>query len=198
MKPEQRTYRSLVSDKKLASFRVLVKETDLFVRADKSLERETTELVVKHRMPLERYIERHPEFVRHIVPVPKDPLAPPIVKTMISAGRKAGVGPMAAVAGAIAEYVGQDLLAHAKNVIVENGGDVFLKTDFPLMAAIYAGIGGLGLAPSHAATRMINLQGRLTDPEGLESQQGTQGGEDGAEGGRAQATAAAELGGGRR
>jgi len=139
MKPEERTYRRLISDKKLARFRVLVKETDLFVSADRSLERETTELVVKHRMPLERYIERHPEFVGHVNPVPHDPLAPPIVKTMISAGRKAGVGPMAAVAGAIAEYVGRDLLTYADDVIVENGGDVFLKTNFALIAAIYAG-----------------------------------------------------------
>ena len=139
MKPEQRTYRSLISDKRLTSFRVLVKETDLFVSADRFLEKETTELVVKHRTPLERYIERHPEFVGHLVPVPKDPLAPPIVKTMIAAGRKAGVGPMAAVAGAIAEYVGRDLLAHAHDVIVENGGDVFLKTGFALTAAVHAG-----------------------------------------------------------
>jgi len=118
---------------------VVVKETDLFVRADRPLETETRDLVLKHRLPLERYLEQHPGFVHALRPLPQDQLAPPIVKTMIAAGHKAGVGPMAGVAGAIAEYVGRDLLAYSQNVIVENGGDIFIRTDFPLIAAIFAG-----------------------------------------------------------
>ncbi len=140
MKPPQyRTYRSLVSHKKLANFRVVVKETDLLVRADKPLETETKDLVLRYRIPLERYLEQHPEFVRAMVPWPRDQLAPPIVRTMIAASQKAGVGPMAGVAGAIAEYVGRDLLSYSKDVVVENGGDIFIKTGFPLVAAIFAG-----------------------------------------------------------
>jgi ApbE superfamily uncharacterized protein (UPF0280 family) len=136
---ENRTYRSVVSHKKLASFRVVVKETDLLVRADRSLEIETRDLVLKHRIPLERYLEQHPEFVHTMIPFPQDQLAPPIVRTMIAASQKAGVGPMAAVAGAIAEYVGRDLLAYSNDVIVENGGDIFMRGRFPLVAAIFAG-----------------------------------------------------------
>ncbi|MBW1676202.1 MAG: UPF0280 family protein [Deltaproteobacteria bacterium] len=140
MKPhQQRTYRSLVSHKKLASFRVVVKETDLLVRTDRPLETETRDLVLRHRIPLERYLEQHPEIVHGLIPLPHDQLAPPIVRTMIWAGQKAGVGPMAAVAGTIAEYVGRDLLAHTKDVIIENGGDIFIRTGFPLIAAVFAG-----------------------------------------------------------
>ena len=136
---QNRTYRSLVSDKKLASFRVVVRETDLLVRADRPLETVTRDLVLKHRFPLERYLEQHPEFVHRMIPLPQDRLASPIVRTMIAAGQKAGVGPMAAVAGAIAEYVGKDLSALSKDVIVENGGDIFIRTGFPVVAAIFAG-----------------------------------------------------------
>jgi ApbE superfamily uncharacterized protein (UPF0280 family) len=117
----------------------VVKETDLLVRADKPLETETKDLVLRYRIPLERYLEQHPEFVRAMVPWPRDQLAPPIVRTMIAASQKAGVGPMAGVAGAIAEYVGRDLLSYSKDVVVENGGDIFIKTGFPLVAAIFAG-----------------------------------------------------------
>jgi len=138
-KYQHRTYRSLVSHKKLASFRVVVKETDLLVRTDRPLETETRDLVLRHRIPLERYLEQHPEIVHGLIPLPQDQLAPPIVRTMIWAGQKAGVGPMAAVAGAIAEYVGRDLLAHTKDVIIENGGDIFIRTGFPLIAAVFAG-----------------------------------------------------------
>jgi hypothetical protein len=137
--PEQRTYRSLVSQKNLESFRVVVRETDLLVRADTRLEAETRDSVLKHRTPLERYLEEHPDFVHTMVPWPKDPVAPPMVRNMIEAAQKAAVGPMASVAGAIAEFVGSDLLALSQNVIVENGGDIFARTAFPITAAIFAG-----------------------------------------------------------
>ncbi|MDY6990931.1 MAG: UPF0280 family protein [Thermodesulfobacteriota bacterium] len=136
---EDRAYRSLVTDDRLESFRVVVKETDLLVRAQRTLVRESRDLVLKHRMPLERYIGNHPGFVNQLTPCPYDPIAPAIVKTMVKAGQKAGVGPMGAVAGAVAEYVGRDLLDYSTDVIVENGGDLFIKTRFPLVVAILAG-----------------------------------------------------------
>jgi ApbE superfamily uncharacterized protein (UPF0280 family) len=59
---------------------------------------------------------------------------------MIKAAAAADVGPMAAVAGAIAEYVGRDLLdAGEPEVMVENGGDIFLKRDKECVASIFAG-----------------------------------------------------------
>jgi ApbE superfamily uncharacterized protein (UPF0280 family) len=58
---------------------------------------------------------------------------------MIEAGRKAGVGPMAAVAGAVAEYVGRGLMTRSPDVIVENGGDIFIRTDDPLTIGVFAG-----------------------------------------------------------
>jgi len=64
---------------------------------------------------------------------------------MAAAGEAAGVGPMAAVAGAIAAHVGVDLLPYSTEVIVENGGDVFLKIKGPGTIAIYAGSSPLSL-----------------------------------------------------
>jgi hypothetical protein len=64
---------------------------------------------------------------------------------MIDAGENAGVGPMAAVAGAAAERVGNDLLLHSKEVIIENGGDVFIKTRHPVTVGIFAGKSPLSL-----------------------------------------------------
>ena len=59
---------------------------------------------------------------------------------MLKAAAAADVGPMAAVAGAIAEYVGRDLLdAGLQEVMVENGGDIFLKRNKACVAAIFAG-----------------------------------------------------------
>lgn len=49
------------------------------------------------------------------------------------------MGPMAAVAGAVAEFVGRDLLKHSANVIVENGGDLFVRAKQEIHIAIFAG-----------------------------------------------------------
>lgn len=64
---------------------------------------------------------------------------PKIVNEMIKAGQKVNVGPMASVAGAIAEYVGKDLMKSSKEIIVENGGDIFMKISKPKTVGIYAG-----------------------------------------------------------
>lgn len=136
---EPRTYRTRMARKGLVSFRVAVKETDLLVLAVRDFSREVREAVVKERQQLERYIEAHPDFLKALAPWPEDPFAPPVVRDMIAAGRKAGVGPMAAVAGALAERVGRGLLSRSSEVIVENGGDIFLKVTRPATVALYAG-----------------------------------------------------------
>ncbi|MFC2012873.1 UPF0280 family protein [Chloroflexota bacterium] len=136
---EPRTYRHWVKAKDLISFNVLVKETDLCIRATSNLKGKARRLVLKYRNSLERYIARHPDFLTSLEPVPLDEDAPSIVKAMSRAANKTGVGPMATVAGAIAEFVGNDLLDFSPEIIVENGGDIFLKSLSKKTIAIYAG-----------------------------------------------------------
>jgi uncharacterized protein len=135
----RRTYRNQIHHEHLKSFRVVVKETDLHVHANLNLDRIATELILRHRGYIESYIQKYPEFGTALVPWPLSGIVPTIVGDMIAAGEKAGVGPMAAVAGAIAEHVGRGLLAHTDEVIVENGGDIFMKTNNEAMVAVYAG-----------------------------------------------------------
>lgn len=135
----ERTYRKRVNARELVSFHVAVKETDLWVSADQNLEKETRDLVLNQRYQLENYIGMHPDFLTTLKPYPEDPYAPPMVKEMIEATRELGVGPMASVAGAIAQYVGHGLLKWTDQVILENGGDVFLKTNRAVTVSIFAG-----------------------------------------------------------
>lgn len=94
--------------------------------------------------------------------------APAIVRDMTQAAWKAGVGPMAAVAGAIAEAVGKDLLAYAPEIIVENGGDIFMKISRTRLIGIYAGESPL--------TAKIALEIRSEDtPLGICTSSGTVG-----------------------
>jgi ApbE superfamily uncharacterized protein (UPF0280 family) len=136
---QPRTYRHWVRDDDLVSFNVTVKETDLYIRAARNLEAEALNAVIRHRKLLEAYIERHPLFLHSLEPCPAEEGAPAIVSVMAQAAKIAGVGPMAAVAGAIAEAVGKDLLADTPEVVVENGGDIFMKISRTMLIGIYAG-----------------------------------------------------------
>jgi len=136
---QPRTYRHWVKDKDLVSFNVVVKETDLYIRATTDLKRKALKLVLKYRDLLERYIERHPSFLTSLEPVAIGDDAPRIVTEMAESARKVGIGPMASVAGAIAEFVGSQLLDSSPEIIVENGGDIYLKSSGKRLIGIYAG-----------------------------------------------------------
>ena len=136
---ELRTYRDWVSDKNLVSFAVVVKETNLHIRARRDLTAEALAATQRYRTDLESYIKSHPVFLTTLRPFEVEQDAPPIVKEMADATQEVGVGPMAAVAGAIAERVGKELLPYSDEVIVENGGDIFLKTAKERSIGVYAG-----------------------------------------------------------
>jgi len=136
---QERTYRNYVKAENLIKFEVIEKETDLLILAEKNLYDKALASTLKYRAQLERYIESNPQFAKAFSPLRVRYDAPSIVKEMAAAARKAKVGPMATVAGAIAEFVGRDLLAFSNEIIVENGGDIFLKINQTRKVGIYAG-----------------------------------------------------------
>jgi ApbE superfamily uncharacterized protein (UPF0280 family) len=136
---EPRTYRTRMAREGLVGFRVAVRETDLWVLAGRDLSLEVREIVLKERAQLEAYIESHPAFLTTLTPWPEDPYAPVVVREMISAAGRLGVGPMAAVAGALAARVGRGLEGLTPEIIVENGGDLYLRLSEPATVALFAG-----------------------------------------------------------
>jgi ApbE superfamily uncharacterized protein (UPF0280 family) len=134
-----RDYRRIITGKDLVSFEIEIKETNLYIRATSNLKTKAFRLTHKYRNQLEGYIARHPEFATSFVPLPVQGDEPAIVKAMLEAGLKAGVGPMASVAGAIAEFVGLELLHFSPEIIIENGGDIYLKSLQKRVVGIYAG-----------------------------------------------------------
>jgi len=119
-------YRAVVKAKWLVSSRLQVKETDVLISGTRDLSREALPIIRGFRAQIERYIKKYPRFTWSLVPLPMDEGAPEIIKTMLQASVRANVGPMATVAGAVADHVGRELLAFSRDVIVENGGDIML------------------------------------------------------------------------
>ncbi|MCL6477125.1 MAG: UPF0280 family protein [Peptococcaceae bacterium] len=168
-----RDYRLRHRQEDLVHFRVAVGETDLDVAVRKErFSKELVSLVEKHvrelRGQIEDYIKADPGFLKSLFPCDLKPGAPAIATTMAEAARSAGVGPMAAVAGAISEAVGKILLKHSRDVIVENGGDIYLRTRRNRLIGIFAG----GSVFSHR----IGLEIRPEDtPAGICTSSGTVG-----------------------
>jgi ApbE superfamily uncharacterized protein (UPF0280 family) len=139
-----RTYRGSYQSEDLVYFQVQVMQTDLSIGVTRKsftpdLAKQIEERVVKVRADLETYIDSHPGFLSSMEPVNLKTGAPEIVLRMARASWLAGVGPMAAVAGAFAEEVGE-LLADCPDVIVENGGDLYIKTSRERQVGIIAGL----------------------------------------------------------
>jgi ApbE superfamily uncharacterized protein (UPF0280 family) len=136
----QRRYRSWLPKDGLVPFRAAVQETDLYILARTPLEQEAREAIITFRHQIEEYIRGNPLFKTSLAPLPADPRAPRIVKAMLAAAQKTGVGPMAGVAGAMAQSVGAALLDATPEVVVENGGDLFLQINTERkMASLPAG-----------------------------------------------------------
>lgn len=123
------------------SFEVCYRETDLWIRARRDLSREGLEAVLNVRRQLEAYIGAHPEFLSALSPLGADPIAPDVVRRMLAAASAAGVGPMASVAGAVAQAVGEALKPFSTEIIVENGGDCYFDPGEPVQVGLYAGPG---------------------------------------------------------
>jgi len=136
---KERKYRNLIEEKDLISFQIKEEESDLFIRTNQELSFYTRQMILHFRRQIESYIESHPIFKSTLLPYSQDKKAPEIIKSMIQATALCGVGPMASVAGAIAEFVGKELLNYSSEVIVENGGDIFVKSNKVRKVSIFAG-----------------------------------------------------------
>lgn len=137
----ERRYRGVMEPAGLTCYRVVESESDLYVCTLGDLGAIAARSLSSHRAGLERYLTAHPSFGASFTPVPAASGAPGIVSEMAEAAERFGVGPMAAVAGAFADHVGRDLLVTSEEVIVENGGDLFLAGGKKRRVRVFAGEG---------------------------------------------------------
>lgn len=168
----ERSYRQHHRQEDLVHFQLAVAETDLDIgvrkeRFSPELVEWVAEIIRACRKPLEDYIQKDPDFLSALKPYPVLPGAPEIVCRMSEAGRLAGVGPMAAVAGAVAEWVGNVIAKRSRDVIVENGGDIFMRTSRTRKVGIFAGSSPLSnrialeIKPDHTPLGICTSSGKV-------------------------------------
>lgn len=143
---QPRTYRKKMEAGRFRSIVVRHHETDLWVGVDpETFTPLIGERVLEHarelRKETDEFISQRKDFLESLVPVPVPSTSSQIIKTMAVSAEKAGVGPMAAVAGAFAEDVGRRISGEfrVKEIVVENGGDIYLQSDHALKISVFAG-----------------------------------------------------------
>jgi uncharacterized protein len=142
----ERTYRTQFSAERFKSFTVNWLETDLWIGVDHksfndSLPVFALTVIQKLRQEMDSFIRQFPLFHASLEPIEIQESMPHFAKVMAEASAKAGVGPMAAVAGYFASHLAEKLLSNFKieELIIENGGDYFIKIRKKLAIAVFAG-----------------------------------------------------------
>lgn len=135
---QERKYREWVSPAGLVKTAVSLGESDLMILAPEDVSVRASLLTSEVRELIEGYAGEDVQFHQAMAPYEPRPDAPAVVYDMAAAAKRFGVGPMAAVAGAVAKYVG-DGLAEFDELIIENGGDIFVRSARPVTMSLYAG-----------------------------------------------------------
>ena len=164
---DREVYRGGIAAVDLMQFRVVVKETDLLVLSEMDISERVRDVVMTQRDRLERYIAGNPLFRDSLLPIAVSDSAPGIVKTMARAGRACGVGPMAAVAGAICEVVADEVGESVRELLLENGGDLSIASARERIVGIFAGNSergpaiGLRVMPEQTPIGICTSSGRI-------------------------------------
>ena len=138
----ERSYRSRFSDDGRRWFCVKFLESDLWIGVDSgsyraSMEEDVYTFLVDLRRQMDAYLLMDPQYKSALTPYDAGLEAPNILKEMSRVSHKTGIGPMSAVAGAVAKHVA-DFLG-TKEVIVENGGDIYAKATSDMDISVFAG-----------------------------------------------------------
>lgn len=142
MEYKERSYRSRFSNDERRWFCVKFLESDLWIGVDKgsysaSMEQDVYSMLVDLRRSMDAYLLLDPQYKAALTPYDAGLEAPDILKEMSRVSHKTGIGPMSAVAGAVALKVAEFL--GTKEVIVENGGDIYAQASSDMDIAVFAG-----------------------------------------------------------
>lgn len=146
MEYKDRTYREHFKTGRWTCFTLKHKETDVWIGVDKnSYQPEMPEycktLICDLRISMEEYIRKDPHYLTALVPYDAKESAPDILKQMSAVSHRTGIGPMSAVAGAVALYIIEALKKkyNIQEGIVENGGDIYADIKEDMDISVFAG-----------------------------------------------------------
>jgi len=151
---QPRTYRKQFNRERFYTFSVQYRESNLFIGVDheavsqipeksgiESLKEDCISGIKDTRELISSYEALHPGFTSTHKPLPLDNNAPPLIREMMACGERSATGPMTSVAGLFARETARKLIdaLHPREIMVENGGDFYLRNAEPVFISVYAG-----------------------------------------------------------
>lgn len=143
----------------LARTKIEMGETAATIICEKKYFEAAVNGIARARAEIKSYARGRRDFLLSLEPVGCDANAPKVVQRMCKAAAKTGVGPMAAVAGAIA-LAGVECAVEegATHCIIDNGGDIAMVLDQPITVGILGEAGqetlpAVRLAPTDGKVR---------------------------------------------
>jgi ApbE superfamily uncharacterized protein (UPF0280 family) len=113
----------------LFSLHIVFKQTDIWLKTEGKPDCQQAELFLKQAYhDIEGYLACDKGFLQSLHPCKVPETAPEIIKDMSRYSEEADVGPMAGVAGAIAEYIGKRISSRHRLVFCNNGGDIYYRS----------------------------------------------------------------------
>lgn len=135
---DKRFYRLYSSNSRWQTYNVKLHTTDLYIRASENIAERAASSLAELRKEIEDHIKERDLFLTSLETISDPGVKSHVVSMMYKASEAAGTGPMAAVAGAIAECLGRELMNYSKELIIENGGDVWLNLLNPVTIGLYS------------------------------------------------------------
>ncbi len=143
---EERTYRTQFNTERFTGFVISYLETDLWIGVNPGsfqpeMENVALAKIKSLRNKFDEYIQLEPFFKKSLKPFQPTQNAPAETVEMAVVAEKAGIGPMSAVAGLFAREVGEEILKNfsVEELIVENGGDIYVLLKSELTLSVFAG-----------------------------------------------------------
>lgn len=152
---EPRLYREDMNRDRFRFFQSMLQESDLLIGVPaESFNKNMVEVAESELIRLHNIVREHilkdPSFLTSLEPLSYPVLEqfterserlPDEINTMIKCSNNSGTGPMSSVAGIFAEKVAFRLIREFQldEIVVENGGDLFIKNQSELISVIHAG-----------------------------------------------------------
>ena len=143
---KERTYRKQFRDERRKGFVVKYKETDVWIGVDRTsfhpgMPNFALQTIRTLRNTADSYLSQDTEYAAALLPYQTRENAPQILKQMSEISYKTGVGPMSAIAGTFAYHIAHELKKHfdIREIIVENGGDIYADIKDDIDVSIFAG-----------------------------------------------------------
>ncbi|MCL5072673.1 MAG: UPF0280 family protein [Actinobacteria bacterium] len=130
-------YRVLVNSKSRFRWKINYKYKNTNIISNVDISSKIPNVLIDFYKVIEEFIKNNPVFAKTFNAFNTDIRFPEIVKKMCRGSVMFNVGPMASIAGAVCEYMAEELSKKNSYLAIENGGDIYIKSQNDVITGLF-------------------------------------------------------------